>query len=202
MDIINKHIQRIFLFVLRLFVNDKCIALSLLLFLCANLSFPVVVHSENNKIHKIHAAFIYRFLLFTEWPETVYAGDDQKIVIGILGHNPFGDLFKHVEGTPVNGRSLEIRQFSTDAPFEELQQCQLLFICSSLKDQLPETIDLLKDLPVLTVSDIEGFAEAGGIIGFYLEGSGVKFVVNRAAAKKAGIMFRSQLLRVAPRIIE
>ncbi len=202
MNIKNKHIQRSFLAVPRQIAKFNCITLSLLLVLLTHLYTPVVVHSEINPIYKIHAAFIFRFLLFTEWPEEAYTGADQTIVIGILGHNPFGDFFKHVEGTPVNGRTLEIRQLPTDSRLTEFQQCQLLFISSSLKDKVPEIIGLLKDIPVLTISDIDGFAEAGGIICLFQEGPGVKFTINRAAAKKAGIIFRSQLLRVAPRIIE
>ncbi len=194
--------QGTFLSILRQFGNGKGITLAFLLFLLTNLSIPFAAYSGTEQIYKIQAAFIYRFLLFTEWPEEAYTGADQKIIIGILGQNPFGDFFKQVESTPVNGRTLEIRHFPADTPLEGIQQCQLLFINSSLKEQYKEILGLLKDLPVLTVSDIDGFAEAKGMIGFYVEGQGVKFSVNRTAAKRAGIIFRSQLLRVAPRIVE
>ncbi len=50
--------------------------------------------------------------------------------------------------------------------------------------------------PVLTVSDIDGFAEQGGIIGLSLNGERVEFTVNLRAARQAGIKLNSQLLRL------
>ncbi len=197
-----KYTQRISLLSCRQSLTRNGLTFALFLFLLAGLAVPFTAYSRNDQIYKIKAAFIYRFLLFTEWPETAYAGADRKIIIGIMGQNPFEDFFKQVEGTPVDGRTLEIRHFPADAPLEKIQHCQLLFVCASLKDQYKEVIGLLKDLPVLTVGDIDGFAEAGGLIGFYVEASGVKFAINRTAAKRAGLMLRSQLLRVAPRIVE
>jgi hypothetical protein len=56
---------------------------------------------------------------------------------------------------------------------------------------------------LVTVSDIEGFAQSGGIVEFSLrsDGSGVLILINRKAAQKQGIEFNAQLLRLA-RIVE
>lgn len=190
------------------FAKCKDLPLTLLLILLAGLAVPFAALSTTEQVHRVQVAFTYRFLLFTEWPEVADAGTVQKIVVGIQGQgqgqgqDAFGNFFEQLEGTPIDGRTLEVRRLPADAPLEDIQQCQLLFIGSSLKRQYKETIHLLRDLPILTVSDIDGFAEAGGIIGFFLEESKVKFVVNRAAAERAGLVFRSQLLRVAPRILD
>jgi hypothetical protein len=61
---------------------------------------------------------------------------------------------------------------------------------------VPQILRLLEGLSVLTVADIPGFGEAGGIITF-LTGSRVQLRVNAAAAEKAGLSISSKLLRVA-----
>jgi len=54
---------------------------------------------------------------------------------------------------------------------------------------------------VITVSDIAGFARAGGMIELPLEGERVGIVINRRTAQKKGFEFNAQLLRLA-RVIE
>jgi len=49
------------------------------------------------------------------------------------------------------------------------------------------------------VSDIAGFAKAGGMVEFSLggEGAAVSILVNRKSAQKQSIEFNAQLLRLA-----
>jgi Holliday junction resolvasome RuvABC DNA-binding subunit len=77
-----------------------------------------------------------------------------------------------------------------------------LFICSSEQKNLKEIIDLLKDHSVLTVADMQGFLESGGIVNFVIEENKVGFEINIAAAEHAKLKIRSQLLRLAKRIVE
>ena len=78
-----------------------------------------------------------------------------------------------------------------------LTSCDILFISSSEKDRLPSIMAALKDLPILTVSEIEGFAQRGGMINFIIVGNKVHFEVNPDAAKQVGIHISSQLLKLA-----
>jgi hypothetical protein len=52
------------------------------------------------------------------------------------------------------------------------------------------------------VGEMPGFLEAGGIMNFLMEDNKVRFEVNAAAAKHAKLKIRSQLLRLAKRVIE
>ena len=54
---------------------------------------------------------------------------------------------------------------------------------------------------MLTVGDPAEFAQRGGMIGFTMEGSRVRFTVNLAAAQDAGLMLQSELLRVAASVL-
>jgi YfiR/HmsC-like len=84
---------------------------------------------------------------------------------------------------------------------DDLKNCQLIFISKSEKKHVTEILSALDDKPVLTVSEIEGFAERGGGINFYLEGKKVRFEVNPDAARHDGLKVSSQLLSLG-KIIE
>jgi ribosome-associated protein YbcJ (S4-like RNA binding protein) len=49
---------------------------------------------------------------------------------------------------------------------------------------------------------MEGFLESGGIIKFVMEEKKVRFEINVTAAKRAKLKIRSQLLRLAKRVVE
>ena len=57
------------------------------------------------------------------------------------------------------------------------------------------------ELRLVTVSDIPGFAQLGGMIELPLEGERVGIVINRSSARKSGFEFNAQLLRLA-RVID
>ena len=151
---------------------------------------------------QIKAGFIYKFLFFTEWPAKAFVSDDTPIIVGIVGRNPFGDIFKKVEGNLVDGRKLLVKRFAKDVSAERLKQCHVLFISSSLKDNIGPLLQSLKNSPVLTVSEVNNFTHRGGMINFVTEGNKVAFVINRAAAERVGIGFRYRLLRLATQVVE
>ena len=77
----------------------------------------------------------------------------------------------------------------------------MLFISSSEKEHLKEIVNLVKDGSVLTVGEMAGFMEAGGIINFVMDKKKVRFEINNAAAKRSKLKLRSGLLKLAKRVI-
>ena len=64
--------------------------------------------------------------------------------------------------------------------------------------RLPDALRALDDAPVLTVSDLKGFAEQGGMIGFRITQDGrVAFDINLPRVEKTGLRMSSQLLKLA-----
>jgi hypothetical protein len=66
-------------------------------------------------------------------------------------------------------------------------------------DRLFETID---GQPVLTVADMPGFAQAGGILDLITIDDRLRFNVNTTAAERAGLKLSAKLLRLAATVIE
>ena len=144
--------------------------------------------------YDVKAAFLLNFVRFTDWSDRARSGTGNELILGIAGEDPFGNALNLIRGVKVKNRTLVIKN-AVDS--NSLADCDILFISASEKDRLPSLMAALKDLPILTVSEIEGFAQRGGIINFIIVGNKVHFEVNPDAAKHVGIHISSQLLKLA-----
>jgi hypothetical protein len=153
-----------------------------------NLSAQIVASKE----YQIKAAFLLNFIQFVEWPPKVFTNADEPFRIGVLGENPFGTALEEtVQGEAINSHKIIVQHAQR---FKDLKDCQMIFISESEKRRVGEILAGLDSEAILTVSEIGGFAQSGGIINFYLEGSKVRFEVNPAAARRVGLNVSSQLL--------
>jgi hypothetical protein len=177
----------------------KKVCFSIFIFLI--LSSTVCFAGEPKRECQIKAAFLYKFLLFAEWPEDAYSEPGNTIIIGIIGKDSFGNAFEPVEGEIIDGRKLIVKKFKEDVSTVALEKCHILFISPSLKKDMDKILESLSERPVLTVSEVKGFTQTGGMINFLIKGNRVGFEINTSAAESAGIKFRSKLLRVAQRIV-
>jgi len=151
--------------------------------------------SEASSEYLIKAGYIYNFAKLVEWPATAFAQPDSPIVIGIVGNDPFGPIIdKVLEGKKVNGHAFLIKRLK---PTADVKECHILFIGSSLGSHVADTIRLTRGTPILTISEIPGFADRGGIINLTLEQNKVRFEVNVDAAKEADLNISSRLLVLA-----
>ncbi len=167
------------------------------------LLFPITSNAaEPMSEYEIKAGFLYKFLFFTEWEEGAFVNNKASIIIGIVGKDPFGKIFNEIEGQTVDGRTLVIKRFDQDVPIEALRQCRVLFISPSLKGKMGDLLESLRGHPVLTVSEVNEFTHLGGMINFVRKKNKVSFEINKAAAERVGIKFRSKLLRVATLVVE
>lgn len=150
--------------------------------------------------YEVKAAFLFNFAKFVEWPEDSFADSYSPIVIGILGQDPFSGALDHtIGGKTVNGRALMVKRL---AQGQDARACHILFVCSSERKRLSQILASLGGTSVLTVSDMDDFAYAGGIINFVLENSKVKFQVNATAAARARLRISSKLLTLARKVIQ
>ena len=152
-----------------------------------------------SKEYQIKAAFLFNFMQFVEWPPTVFKNANDPFRIGVLGQDPFNAALEDtVQGETISNHKIIVEHAMQ---VDDLKNCQLIFISKSEKKHVAEILSALDDKPVLTVSEIEGFAERGGGINFYLEGNKVRFEVNPDAARHDGLKVSSQLLSLG-KIIE
>ena len=144
---------------------------------------------------QIKAAYLYSFGKFVEWPEAAPASATASFPICVLGRDPFGTTLDDVlRNASVGGRSVAARRISA---IDEVPGCRIVYIGSSEVARLDAILGSLTRSAVLTVSDIPDFTERGGMIRFVEDAKRVRFEINLPPAHAAGLVLRSDLLRVA-----
>jgi hypothetical protein len=145
--------------------------------------------------YRVKAAFLYNLTKFVGWPAQVIKGSRAPIEICILGKDPFGSaLAEAVNDKAIEGRPFSIRQI---ADVQQAASCQILFVSASERKRLRPILDVVRDGPVLTVGDTDGFASEGGIVNFKIEAGRVRLQINMVAAERARIGISSKLLSLA-----
>lgn len=141
----------------------------------------------------LKAAFLYNFAKFAEWPaDAVVSG--APLVICVARDEAVGDALADImKGRPSETGTLTVRRVPNDA----WRGCHLIYISQLEPRRLTELLDLVRDLPILTVSDIVGFAEAGGVAQFFEESGKMRFAINTSAAERARLRLSSRLLSLA-----
>ena len=142
----------------------------------------------------IKAAILYNFAKFASWPAAAFSNDTAPLRICVIGADPFGPALESLNGKTVRNRAL------VTAPIvkvEEAAACHILFVSASEKDRLGAILDTVSALPILTVADINRFANSGGIIALKEVDDRSRIEVNIGAADLAGLKLSSKLLRLA-----
>ena len=65
---------------------------------------------------------------------------------------------------------------------------------------MPKILRRLRTAPVLTVSELPGFAKHGGMVGFVIDRGKVRLEVNLAAVRRSRLRMSSKLLEVASEV--
>jgi hypothetical protein len=162
------------------------------------LASPAAPATENAPTeYQIKAAFLFNFAKFVQWPSAAFAERNSPLLIGVLGDDPFhGDLAGTIHNKSVDEHPLILKEVPS---LVEATNCHILFICASEKKRLPQVLQALQRASVLTVSEMEGFTENGGMINFVLEGTKIHFQINQEAAARAGLKISSKLMSLARR---
>ena len=143
--------------------------------------------------YEVKAAFVYNFFTFVEWPPQTIAQAD-AIKVCLLGKLPNRDAFDELNGQDAMGKKLTVIRITSQA---DAGKCQILFIGPSEERELPRIVKSLQGTGTLTIGDTAGFARQGVVINFYLEDRKVRFEINTAAARRAGLTISSKLLKLA-----
>lgn len=142
--------------------------------------------------YPLKAVFLLQFAQFVRWPPPTV---DEELVVGVLGIDPFGQVLEDaLAGERVGGTTVRIERWREVG---EVGVCHILFVSASEADRLDDVLVRLGDRPVLTVGDSDGFAEAGGIIGFFIRHDRIRFRINLQRARALDLEISSRLLDLA-----
>jgi hypothetical protein len=162
--------------------------------LAVTLLTPAAAVAQDLTASQLKAAFIYNFIKFTDWPAVAPASD--PFVICVIGDAAVAEALNAVtEGREITGRrivALATRARPTGA-------CRVLYVSGASLDEAARAIDGLRDSPVLTISDVAGFTQAGGMAQFLFDRGRLRFTIQAASVRRSGLKMSSKLLILGQR---
>jgi hypothetical protein len=142
----------------------------------------------------LKAAFIYNFAKFTEWPGSTLPGK-APFAICVLGDAAVAEAVERLSrDRTLTGRPISVLR-TADA--SALPGCQVLYLSKVPAATATAALASTRDFAVLTISDNEGFLQAGGIAELYFENGQLRFDVDLDAVKRAHLQISSRLLALA-----
>lgn len=155
--------------------------------------------AQASREYDLKAVFLYNLASFVNWPESAFESPTAPFVIGVIGDDPFGRVLDEVVANEYVGkRPFEVRRFRRS---DDPSRCHVLFIASSESRRMRDVLRRVRGRPVLTVGDVPGFAEGGGMIGFATDEDHLQLFINPEATRESQLSLSSKLLEVA-RIVD
>lgn len=171
--------------------------------------FSVAAAVDDTRAAAVMAAYLRHIAELTTWPRAARG----PIVIGVLGEDPNGVMASIrsrasggdrllAQGRPVH--VLDLRLPGNDGDLTTaVEACDLLFVSAGAEDVWGRIEPVVRSRPIVTVSEMRGFAERGGMVEYFVDlGTGkVRLIVNLQSMKRAGVTLSARLLALESVIV-
>ena len=143
--------------------------------------------------YQVKAAFIYNFIVFTQWPENTSG----TIQLCVYGEDYFGHEIDKLHNRSVGKRYIQVARIQSA---EKLAQCQAIFFSKSVSNNLSSILIDLQDKSILTLTDNPNAISPGIIINMNVINDKIVFEINLAVARRSGLDISSKLLQLAVKV--
>lgn len=141
--------------------------------------------------YRLKAAFVYNFVLFTDWPAPSDAG---ALNVCVGSDSGLRAAMAEFHDRTVKGRRLAVRGWAED---DAARHCHVLVLDSADRERWARLRKAIAGASVLTVADDGDIGRSGAVITLYLENNRVAFDIDLNAARQAKLVLSSKLLRLA-----
>jgi hypothetical protein len=149
-------------------------------------------HAQERPTHEIHAAMVYNFIKYVQWPNEGDAGD---FVVGVIGDdNVFNTLKTWYDGKPKGSKKYVIRKLASAA---ESSDCQVVYIGKSKSREFEIVKANTLGKSILTVTDGNGLGQKGSCINFKVIEGKLKFELNQGTVTSSNLKVSTQLSSMA-----
>ncbi|HYC83915.1 MAG TPA: YfiR family protein [Chryseosolibacter sp.] len=150
------------------------------------------VAAQERPTHEIHAAMLYNFIKYVQWPNEGEAGD---FIVGVLGEeNVFNTLKTWYDGKPKGTKKYVIRKLASAA---EAGDCQVVYVGKSKSKEFENIKSSVAGKSILTITDGNGLGQKGSCINFKVIDGKLKFELNQAVVTSANLKVSGQLTSMA-----
>lgn len=148
----------------------------------------------DNEQTLLKTAYIYNIAKFTQWPERSRVPSSAPMRFCLVGEDGQAASLWRLDGRALKGRTLKVLAPRAGRWADD---CDLLYVASSEREHLGELLRTVRQHPVLTVSELDGFAEAGGMVELAPRGGRPRFTIHLGAVRGADLEISPRLLALA-----
>jgi hypothetical protein len=149
-------------------------------------------YTPESREYHLKAAFLRYVAKFVEWPENTLS--ESSINICVLGQVASFEGLNSINNKTVGDRTLAVSKISKVA--DSFNHCQILFVTKTEQDNMKDIIAAIQNKPILGFGDMDGFAEAGGAMNFYIVNNRLAIMTNLPSVEKAGLKINPRMLRL------
>ena len=144
---------------------------------------------------KIEATLIYDFLKYTSWPKPDSGGAKSGLKVCIMGNDAADKYIYPLQNQTAQRLTIGIMQIDT---LLDKDGCDMLLIHQGQERAVADALKAIKGKPILTVSDMEGFSEVGGMVEMLMGKDGrLHLYVSRDALAAAKLNVNPRLINLS-----
>lgn len=156
------------------------------------LVFCVGVWAQERATHEIHAAMLYNFIKYVQWPNEAEGGE---FVVGVLGEDDvFNTLKTWYDGKPKGTKKYVIKKLGSAA---EAATCQVVYLGKTKSKEFENIKNSVTGKSVLTITDGNGLGQKGSCINFKVIDGKLKFELNQTTVNSSNLKVSGQLSSMA-----
>lgn len=170
---------------------------SLVLLSALVLALFAVVQADTDKEIERKAEFIVSLVDNIEWPEDAKPGEDEEILIYVVGDCPeLTKLAELAEKHAEEGAKVKVEAVSPD---DDLSASRILYLPTDDFSVLAKVLKKISGSKIVTVADADEFARFGAMIAFRQDqkDSKLHYEVNKLVVDSVGISLSSKILKDA-----
>ncbi len=155
---------------------------------------PTLLVAQPVHENALKAAFVYNFVIFTEWPQQAFQESD-SVNICVYATSDMQQALLKLDGKSAGSRHIKVRPLrNIDI---KLTQCHVLYMDSFDRQKWSSLKKLLAKTMTLTISDESAIGQDGAMIALSLHENKIVFDINQSVARDSKLTFSSKLLRLA-----
>ena len=148
--------------------------------------------AQERPTHELHAAMLYNFIKYVQWPNESDPGD---FVVGVIGdENVFNTLKTWYDGKAKGTKKYVIKKLSSAG---EAESCQVVYVGKSKNRDFEDIKSSVTGKSVLTVTDGNGMGQKGSCINFKVIDGKLKFELNQTIVTGSNLKVSTQLSSMA-----
>ena len=152
------------------------------------------IDADIQREYYLKGAFLRYVSRMVTWPKTNDLEFD--INVCVLGEVGSKKGMNSLNGRVAEGKILNVRYIRDHKVALEPKACQILLVAKSEKKNYATIIEDMKNQPVLSFGDGNGFAELGGNMNFYIMNNRLAIMINMEAMSDAGFLLSPRMLKI------